>query len=189
MNKYVKPTGDNAMTEYVNYAVEKRKEGRYRLVRFLAVVGYVVFALLYICLFTVVIKAPTFIAVLPVLIWILVYFTWLYVSVEYEYTVSGGVFKLCEVFGGRYCRTIAEVRVRSMTVIAPFDEERRKRVEKLEKGSVAVGVSSMSSPDIYCGIYKDDSGAERAVLFEATAKTLKVMKYYNSSVVVAKTTK
>lgn len=179
--------GDNEFTSFVNYAVTKKPEGRYKMQRTLMICGYVLFALLYMFVFLVLTKAAVLIAILPVLTWILTYHTWLWVNVEYEYIIVGGVFKLSEVYGMRRFREICSVRVSNMTLIAPYYGDYKTEADSAAISHRSFGVSSMRSPDIYFGLYTDNNGEQCVVFFEATEKTLKVIKYYNSEVVLSKT--
>jgi hypothetical protein len=179
--------GDNEFTSFMNYAVTKKPEGKYKIKRILMVSGYVLFALLYIFICLVLTKAAMLIAILPVLTWILVYFTWMWVNIEYEYTIVGGVFKLSEIFGMRRFRELCSVRVSAMTFIAPYSGEYKNNADSSDIIHRIYGVSSMSSPDIYYGLYSNENGEKCVIFFEATEKTLKVMKYYNSDIVVSKT--
>ena len=68
------------------------------------------------------------IALLPVLTWILTFFTWRFVSIEYEYYILDGEFKLLEVYGAKNMRELCRVRISSMEEIAPYkDGNRRKK--------------------------------------------------------------
>lgn len=188
IQKYQKAAeaGDNEFTGFVNYGVKKKPEGKYKLHRILMICGYVLFDLAYIIACTVLTKAAMFIALLPVLTWILSYFTWLYVNIEYEYTIVGGNMKFMEVYGMRAFTEICAVKVSQMTIIAPYSGDYRKEADDAEIEKRCYCVSSMSSPDIYFGIYTE-GGKRCAVFFEATEKTLKVMKYYNGSIIMSKT--
>jgi hypothetical protein len=179
--------GDNEFTSFVNYGVRKKPEGRYKFKRIMMICGYILFAFLYIFVCLVLTKAAMLIAILPVLTWILTYFTWLWVNIEYEYTIVGGNFKLAEVYGMRFFRELCTVKVSSMTLIAPYSGKYKDDVDSAAIINRCYGVSSMSSPDVYFGLYTDKKGYECAVFFEATEKTLKVIKYYNSDVVLSKT--
>lgn len=180
--------GDNETLNFVNYGVKKKVEGKYKRNRILMICGYVIFSLIYVLIFLVPVKMPTLIAVLPVLLRILFLATWYKVSIEYEYTIAAGVIKLLEVFGSRYYRTIAEVRVSAMSVIAPYNREYKPQADSDAVKNRYYCVSCMETPDLYFGRYKNEQGEECVVFFEATEKTLKVMKYYNENVVIAKTT-
>lgn len=189
LEKYVRSAdiGDNAASTFVNYGVKKKPEGKYKLFRILMVTGYVVFALAYFLFFTTMNILPI-IALLPVLTWILVFFTWRFVSIEYEYYILDGEFKLIEVYGSKNMRELCRVRISAMDSVAPYRGENKARADAFDEKDCIYGVSSMDNPDIYYAIFKDESGASRVLFFEATEKTLKVIKYYKSDVEVVKTT-
>ncbi len=189
LEKYVRTAdmGDKAASTFVNYGVKKKPEGKYKLSRILMIIGYVVFALAYFLLFTTMNILPI-IALLPVLTWILIFFTWRFVEVEYEYYILDGEFKLIEVYGAKSMRELCRVRISAMDVIAPYRGENKPKADAFDEKDRICGVSSMDNPDIYYAVFKDESGASRAVFFEATEKTLKVIKYYKSDVEIVKTT-
>ncbi len=170
--------GDNESSGFVNYGAKKKVEGAYRTRRILMVGAYVLFALVYCIFFTTVVRMPMMIALLPVLIWIISYFTWCYVSVEYEYIIKNGNMKMMEVFGMRYYRTLWDVKVSSFHTLAEYKGGNR-RADAAETKMYAV--STMSSPNIWCAVWKDADGKDVAAFFEAGEKTLKLMKYYNSA--------
>ncbi len=188
LEKYVRSAdmGDNAASTFVNYGVKKKPEGKYRLSRILMITGYIVFALAFFVFFATMNILPI-IALLPVLTWILVFFTWRFVSIEYEYYILDGEFRLTQVYGSKNMRELCRVRISAMDSVAPYRGENKAKADAFDEKDRICGVSSMDNPDIYYAVFKDESGASRAVFFEATEKTLKVIKYYKSDVEVVKT--
>lgn len=176
--------GDNAASKFVNYGVKKKVEGKYALKRLLVILGYAVFAAAFVLSFMN--SIPPIIAILPVLTWILIFFTWRFVSIEYEYYILDGEFRMLEVYGAKSARELCCVRISAMKVIAPYRDANKAAADAVDSANRIEGVSSMSSPDIYYGIFADD-GKDCVVFFEATEKTLKVLKYYNSEIEVVKT--
>ncbi len=194
MEKYVRAAdaGDNSSTNFVNYGVKKKADSKLKLHRALLISGYVVFAIFYFCFFLGVIpginiKLPMAITFLPLFIWVLVFFTWRYVSIECEYYILDGEMKFLETFGGKNMRELCRVRVSSMSRIAPYNGEYKAEADAIPAQNRCLCVSSLDSPDVYFGIFKDENAGDCVVFFEATEKTLKVIKYYNSSVILAKT--
>ena len=183
LEKYRKAaeTGDETQNTFVSYAVTKKREGKYKLARILMVAGYILVDIVYLFLILVLTKIPMLGAFVPLLTWAMVYFTWPFVSVEYEYTIDGGVITMREVFGNRYCRTLASERISSMSRIAPYTGDYRKEADSTD-GKRIYGVSSMGSPDVYFAVCGDT-----ILFFEAAEKTLKVIRYYNPEVVMTKT--
>lgn len=179
--------GDNEFSNFVNYGVKKKPEGKYKLHRILMVCGYILFCIIYLIVFLVPVKLAMMITFLPVLTWILVYFTWYWVNIYYEYMIIGGSLRLLEIFGMRRMRVMCEFKISSLTIAAPYTGAYRKEADSAEITRRIYGVSSMKNPDVYFGIYTDSDGKLTAVFFEATEKTLKAMRYYNPNVVMSKT--
>ncbi len=190
LEKYVRPAdmGDNA-NSFVNYDVREKGNKKTRLMKIALILGYILFAVLYCCTFLGVffsLKIPMLIAILPVLIWIISFFTWRYTQIEYEYIIVDGEMRMMKIYGDKNMRLLCKTRVSGMTKIAPYSGEYRVYADKIPEENRVYGVSSMDSPDIYFGIFNED-GKECALFFEATEKTLKVIKHYNSEVVITKT--
>lgn len=196
IEKYVRvnDAGEGSSSNFVNYAVKKKPDAELKKKRALYIVGYVAFGLLYACLFLglipgVKVKLPLYIAFLPVIELMVIYFTWWYVNVECEYYIFEGEMRFLEVYGSKKMRELCRVRVSAMTRIAPYNDEYKGEVAGIPEENRCWCISSPDSPDLYFGIFKDKNGTECAVFFEATEKTLKVMKYYNSEAVVLSKTR
>lgn len=167
------------------YTVDQKAEEKYLRNRILLIVLYVAFGLLYFIGMSL-IKMPMLICVLPVFIWMLVFFTWRYVSVEHEYAIVSGTVTFADVYGGRSRKTIAEAKIRDMEEIAPLTEETERRVRS-SADTVIDMRGSVHTPDAYFCTYRNDKNKKVCILFEATGKTLKSFKYYNSSTVMSTT--
>lgn len=174
------------------YTVAQKNEGKWRVRRILLILGYIVFvaALLIIGLRTRLL-APL-LALTPLAVWMIVFCTWRYVNVEYEYTVISGVFKLTHVFGGRSRKKILEIPIKDMTLIAPYNHEKPETIEKAENAikrfapeKEYVAISSPESPDIYYALCANKDTEEKFIIwFEATDKALKIFKFYNAPATV-----
>ncbi len=189
MEKYIRSAdlGDNAASNFVNYDVKKKAEGKYGFARVLMLIGYIVFVLVFAGGLAAA-KLYPIIALTPMLTWILILCTWRFVSIEYEYYILDGEFKLMKVYGSKNMRVLCRTRVSGMELIAPYCDEYKAEVDKISASHRIEGVSSMSAPDIYCAVF-EDGGEKYAVLFEVTEKTLKVLRYYNQNTVISKPTR
>ena len=185
LQKYHKgaDAGDNEFTSFVNYMVTKKVEGRYKFRRTMMIVGYIAVGLIYALVFTVAIKLPALLTFTPLMIWFMIYSTWMYVNIEYEYTIVGGVMRGMEVYGMRKFREIFSVRISSMEMIAPYTDKNRAFADAASVKNRYYCVSSMSSPDVWFGLYKNESGEECVAFFEVVDKTLRCLRYYNSDAV------
>ena len=193
MEKYVRmaDAGDNAASTFVNYGVKKKPDRELKRNRALLLGGYILYAILYLMFFLgalgVPIKLPMAITFLPVTLWIIVFFTWRYVSVECEYQILDGEMKFMEIYGSKNMRELCRVRVSAMTRIAPYSGEYKAEADAISEDNRCLCVSSMDASDIYFAKFKNVAGEDCVVFFEATEKTLKVLRYYNSETIVTKT--
>ncbi len=175
------------------YIVKRKPDARLRLYRVALILGYI----LYVVVFLAVIMgggagvglAPLF-ALVPITLWMIIFFTWRYVSIEYEYTIAAGVMRFDRIFGSRSRKKIIEITVRQAALIAPMTEEYSPRVDEFAPERVINCLSSDDAPDAYFILFESGEDKKRtALLFEATSETLKFLRYYNPSSTVVKKVK
>ncbi len=166
------------------YVASPRKQPAYRLKRALMVIAYAVYVVaLLIVGMTTKLLVPM-LALVPLSLWIIVFFTWRYVSVEYEYSLTGGVMSLSYIYGGRSRKHVADIRIKSMSAVAPFDGEYIKQAEAYAPEHTLDFTSDLQKPEVYYALYETEEGRRGILYFEATEQTLKILRYYNSAVVI-----
>lgn len=166
-----------------DYTVTKKAEGKYLLMRILMIIGYVVFG----CVFffgLFLLHLYQFMAFIVLVEWILVYFTWRFVSLEYRYETSSGHIKFFNVYGGKLKREILDLHIKSIKEIAPISELAQQHADKRTYSFLS---SERSSADVYYALFESSDGEECVVRFEATQKALKVLRFYNPKTVVTET--
>ena len=118
------------MNEFSTYefVVNQRIEGRWLLARIGLVFLYTAYALgLLILGLQTRIIAPL-LALIPVTLWIIVFVTWRYTDVEYEYSITSGELTFAKIFGSRSRRRQLVITLRDAVSIAPWDNgEHSKR--------------------------------------------------------------
>lgn len=174
------------------YVVAQKNEGKWKMRRILLIVIYILFvlALLGIGIFSRLLVP--LLALTPIAVWILVFCTWRYVSLEYEYNITSGIFTLSNIYGGRSRKKLLEVPVKEFATVAPYNHELPETVERADEAikrfapkKEYVAVSSFDSPDVYYVLYTDKETEEKVIIwFEATAKALKVLRFYNAPATV-----
>jgi 3D (Asp-Asp-Asp) domain-containing protein len=104
------------------FTVEQAKEGKWKLARIGMVCLYILYAVAVAVIIGVALPGmvPLF-ALVPVTLWIIIFFTWRYVSVEYEYSIISGELTFSKIYGGRSRREVMKMRVRDASLIAPLD--------------------------------------------------------------------
>jgi len=178
---------------YAEYSVEKKKEGAYKTKRFLMVLAYIgLFALLSgivvlvntltggaIGMFVVVL-----IALVPLGTWVLIHFTWGYVSYDYKYVIDHAEFTAFIVYGGKKDKKLFSCKTKDFRLIAPNNEQYKPEVGAFGKADVLDITPSMNAEDVYFGLVEDEYGKKNIIYFQVTSHTLKALKYYNKDALI-----
>ncbi len=176
----------NEFANYFEYAVDAKVEGKLLRNRILLIIGYILYAIVFMVLVfaSKLLPLGAFVVVTTAII---VFFTWRYVNIEYEYTIVKGEMTFSKIFGRRSRRDFLKVRIQDMSHFAPYRDEYKAIADSAAKKYYAV--SSMSSPDIYVGIFKEPKSNDTSVVFfEATSKCVKLAKFYNNAATVVSDT-
>lgn len=119
---------DTEQIHHAEYIYKRGLGGRARLARGCVLALYPLFAIAFFafCYLTRII--PLF-ALCPVLLWILVYFTWPRVSYDYYVTFASGQMCFGRVYRGKDRREVLSLRLREATAVfraedAPYTEEK-----------------------------------------------------------------
>lgn len=171
------------------YAVAQRIEGKWILARIGMLLLYFCFVLAWVAVgFHFRIVVPL-LALIPITTWMLVFITWRFVSVEYEYSLTSGELTFSKIYGNRSRRTVLRFHLRDAVRIAPLeDEQEAAKATQYAPELEFCAVSSMRAPDIYFALfeheYKEHGKVQkrRAIFyFEATTRALGVCLFYNPS--------
>ncbi len=179
------------MNEFSTYefVVSQRIEGKWLLARIGMITLYVCFAL-GVLLAGISYKVLPPLALLPVFTWILVFATWRFVSVDYEYSITSGELVFSKIFGNRSRRTVLRLTLRDAVRIAPLENEQEvARANAYRPEREFSAISSPKAPDIYFILFEYATGGKekhRAIFyFEATQRALQICRFYNPSGTVA----
>ena len=161
---------------YFEYTVSKKSEGVYKLLRGLMVLFYVVYVVGFFSIIFV-LKAIPVGALIPVTLWILVFFTWRFVSIEYRYEVDKGKLIFSEIYGGKKSKVMAEFRVRDVVLLAPVGSA-TSEIENFAPDRVFDASPSVSSPDRYVLLIRDETDVKTAFYLQANEKAVKAIRFY-----------
>ena len=162
------------------YVVAKKNDAASVIKKVLAILGYILAGLVILVAFTL-LHVPQFIAFAPIAVLALWFFTWRYLNVEYEYSMTSGVITFTKILGGRSRRQILELTIKEMKEIRPFEDGAKEHLETLGLKNDYVLVSDIDSPDVYYAVFENDKSELEVVYFEATKKALSIFKFYNPS--------
>ena len=182
-------------SNYAEYVVEKKVEGKYKMQRMLMLLGYVgVFAAILGIVALInsltklgIIALPMF-ALAPMAAVILYNLTWPLVSIEYSFTVDASELKIETVYGGRRKKNLFSCKVKDLSLIAPYDDKYKAEADAFGADNRVEAVPNMACYDLYFALHTDEKGKKTIVFFQATAQSLKALKYYNSSAIVMRET-
>lgn len=119
---------------------------------------------------------------IPLSIWIIVYLTWKYTQVEYEYSFFSGKLTVSKILGSKKRRVLAEVQIRKLSSVMPYTDENAARAEAFGAKKAIFAASSMEAENLYIALWEDEDTKLRHLLcFEPNEKAIKIIKYYNMS--------
>ena len=169
---------DTDSPNYAEYAVEKKVEGSLRARRLLMILLYALIAGVYfgVCVTTFV----ALIAVLPMLMLILIYFTWSYVSYDVSWRFSAGKMTFCRVYGSRSRRIEKQtltVETKNALYVGTPDSERGKAALSSAR-RIYDFASSASDSDAAILVFKQANGAVSAVRFNCIRRLAKLLRVF-----------
>ena len=100
------------------FAVDRKPEGRYALSRVGLIGLYVLFLVVGFCVFYAV-RMPQVFAVCPLLLLILVFYTWRYTQVTNEYEIEIGQISFARIYGNRTRRNAMTLRIKDLVSAGP----------------------------------------------------------------------
>lgn len=115
----------------------------------------------------------------------LIWLTWRFTSVEYEYSMISGEITFSKIYGGRTRKQLLSFRLKDCTMIAPAGV--REWQERAELFGAEKSLSALSRPDAddaYFATFEGEKGVKHIVYFEATERALKICRFYNPSATV-----
>ena len=114
------------------------------------------------------------------LVGILGWYLWQFVSIEFEYSIAMGEIDMDIIYGQRQRKELMSCRVRDMEIIHPLDDSGKKTLADCDHVDDCSISRKKPTPDVYYFTYSEN-GKKYGMIFEATKKTLDIMKFYNAS--------
>ena len=151
-------------TSTYEYVVSAKRRPAYRWRRALAVCGYVLYVLTFLLIGAVTKLLTPLLALIPLTTWMLVamYPSSLmtmpvptplprrYASVEFEYSLTGGVMTLSKIYGGRTRKCVAQIKIKEMTAIMPFEGDHISAAGRYAPERTVDFTADLQHPNVYC---------------------------------------
>lgn len=163
---------------FAEFAKPVAKHGKNRRLRTLLILLYVFAGIAYAAT-AVAITIPHLIAILPLLLWILIFFTWGLVSYECCVRVASGKIAFLKLRGKKE-KTVVTFALKEIVYACPYTPDALQ--------TSAVRVRDLRADEREAGyilLRKTETG-EELIRFEATLAVAKAMQYYNKNVTVDK---
>lgn len=164
------------------YVVTRKNKGTQKLLPALLIAGYIIFAVLALAFAVSSKLGAPLVALAPLALLLIIFLTWRYTKIEYEYSITSGVLTFSEIYGGKSRKVITEFRLKDCTVIAPLsDPAKREYANGYDAEISYVALSQKNAPNGYFAAYENEKGKRCIFFFEATEKALKICRFYNSA--------
>ena len=123
-----------------------------------------------------------FLCFIPLSLWIIIWLTWRFTQVEYEYSFFSGALTVNRILGNRTRKKMTEVRIHDLASVFPATELNLSKIEAFAAENTVMAVSEASAEGIWVALWTDaESGKRMALYFEPNEKAVKILKYYNAS--------
>ncbi len=119
---------------------------------------------------------------IPLSLWVIIWLTWRFTQVEYEYSFFSGTLTVNRILGNRTRKKMMEVRIQSFSAIFPANEANQSKIEAFAAENTIFAASEATAEGLWVALWDDaESGKHCALYFEPNEKAVKILKYYNAS--------
>lgn len=169
------------------YGAEQKSEGKYKTLRRVMLSAYILYVVAFFLAIYITRIFPLG-ALIPVTLWIIVYFTWRYVKPDYKYIIAQGDMTFTVGYGKKKKATKPKTsfKVSKAIAIAPHNTISELIREHSPKHTYSA-VPSAKASDVYAALYNNEKGEACVFYFVATAQALKLLRFLNSRTVVTAT--
>ena len=109
------------------YTVAEAKNKALKTKKTLLIAGYILYVLVVFAILSSI--NPYLIALVPISLWVIVWLTWRYTQVEYEYSFFSGALTVNRILGNRWRKKLMEVRIQNFSTVFPFEEANMSKLE------------------------------------------------------------
>lgn len=173
---------ETAGSNYAEFTIARKPDGAIKTQRMLFILLYAIFAVAYIIVFTVLTKMIPLVAILPLFILILWFFTWKLTKIEYTYVVYQGQLHIYKNDGYNKAKEVFSAKLSENGGIYPASDEDYAKNADACKAVIDYSIGK-NTEDRYFAIFTVD-GKKTAVYFTAAAKLLTALRYYGGENVV-----
>lgn len=121
-------------------------------------------------------------ALVPISLWVLVFLTWRYTQVQYEYSFFAGDLTVSRILNDRFRKELMTVKIRQIEAVLPYNEAYKTEIERFGADRVIFAASAEDADGLCVALWYDEESEQKTVLyFEPDEKSVKVLRYYNAA--------
>jgi hypothetical protein len=162
------------------YTVAEAKNKALKTKKALFLTAYVLFVLVVFAILSSI--NPYLIALVPVTLWMVIWLTWRFTQVEYEYSFFSGELTVNRILGNRTRKNLMKVRIQNFSAVFAATELNQSKIEAFAAEKTIFAASEATAENLWVALWEDaESGKRMALYFEPNEKAIKILKYYNAS--------
>lgn len=164
------------------YTVAEANNKALKTKKLLFIVGYVLYGAIILGVGAIAKIILPLLCFIPLSLWIIVWLTWRYTQVEYEYSFFSGALTVNRILGNRTRKKMMEVRIQQFSAIFPAGDENKSKIEAFAPEHTIFAASEAGAEGLWVALWEDaESGKRQALYFEPNEKAVKILKYYNAA--------
>ena len=119
---------------------------------------------------------------IPLSLWIIIWLTWRFTQVEYEYSFFSGALTVNRILGNRTRKKMMESRIQAFSAIFQATEANQSKIGAWGAENTIFAASEAGAENLWVALWEDAESGKRCILyFEPNEKAVKILKYYNAS--------
>ncbi len=123
-------------------------------------------------------------AFIPISIWILVFLTWRYTQVEYEYSFFSGNLTVSRILGGRSRKRLFSLTLKELEAVYPNTEDYAERIAALEVDRTLFALSHPDATEgVWAALWQDEKKKKTLAWLELNEKAIKQIRFYNATAI------
>ena len=162
------------------YAVAEAKNKALKLRKTLLILGYIVYVVVFFAIFVSInIFMCAFVLISSIAV---VWLTWRFTQIEYEYSFFAGELTVNRILGNRTRKNLTKVRIQAFSAVFAATELNQSKIEAFAAEKTIFAASEATAENLWVALWEDaESGKRMALYFEPNEKAIKILKYYNAS--------
>ena len=171
------------MGDFESYeiVIKPQKDAKNKLMRAFLILFYAAFVVGCLILGFVTAFVPL-LALVPLVLWIIIFFTWRFVNVEYEYAMESGVITFTKIYNNRTRKMVLAFDIRSAEyIVSATDADLQMRIVDYDPRREYFFAASKNDISAYTALFQDDDGDKCAVTFVADERIKRQLKMYNAA--------